>query len=436
MSTSRLLAQYVCGLNANELRSESRDAALRCVLDLLTAAAAGFREPVAQAVRRTVRSQYGSGSSAIWFTGERSSECGAMFCNSAAAAALDLDDGYRLARGHPGAAVIPAALAAVSDERLKADELLAAIVVGYEAGVRMAVGRPSYAPSGAWSAFAVIAAFGRIRRMNPATISQAFGIAAQCGPALPGLAGLMGSDVKEGIAWGAVTGLTALCLADAGFTGPERIFDDLSLFSSERIVNGLGSIPLIEGTYFKPYACCRHIHAPLDAFQALVQQHSLTATDLDSVEVHTYSATFNLSNLPAPRDLIEAQYSVPFCIAICALHGPQALVPMDTSLLEDEAVRAFARRVTLHRDDDIERLFPSQSPARVIVNTRSGRIASPVTNPRGDPSSAMSTDELKKKFLMATRHALAPARQVEVLEAVEKLRQGELMPLKVALDAA
>jgi 2-methylcitrate dehydratase PrpD len=436
MSTSRLLAQHVCSLNADELRPESRDAAYRCVLDLLTAAAAGFREPVAHAVRRTVRSQYGSGPSAIWFTGEGTSECGAVFCNSAAAAALDLDDGVRLARGHPGAAVIPAALTALSNERLQADEMLAAIVAGYEAGVRIAVARPSYAPSGAWSAFAAIAAVGRIRRMSPEIISHAFGIAAQCAPGLPGLAGLMGSDVKEGIAWGAVTGLTALCLAEAGFTGPERIFDDPALFAGERIVHGLGGIPMIEATYFKPYACCRHIHAPLDAFRALVQQHSLSAADMVSVEVHTYSGTFNLSNLPAPRDLIEAQYSVPYCVAICAVRGPQALLPMEVSILEDEAVQAFARKVTLHRDPDIERLFPARSPARVVVNTSDGRIESPVTDPRGDPSSAMSSDDLKEKFRIATRHALVPARQAEVLEAIERLRLGELAPLKAALEAA
>lgn len=435
MSTSRLLAQYVCALRADELRSESRDAAVRCVLDLLTAAAAGFREPVARAVRRTVRSQYGSGSAAIWFTGERTSESGAVFCNSTAAAALDLDDGFRLARGHPGAAVIPAVMTALSNEQLQAGELLAAIVAGYEAGVRMAVGRPSYAPSGAWSPFAAIAAAGRIRQLSPEIVSQAFGIAAQCAPALPGLAGLMGSDVKEGIAWGATTGLTALYLAEAGFTGPERIFDDPALFASERIVRGLGDIPMIEGTYFKPYACCRHIHAPLDAFQALVQQHSLSAGDCISVEVHTYSATFNLSNLPAPRDLIEAQYSVPYCLAICAVRGSQALLPMEASILEDEAVQAFARKVTLHRDSDIERLFPSQSPARVVVNTRGGHFESPVTNPRGDPSSALSSDELKEKFLVATRNALATARQLEVLKAIDELREGELAPLKAVLEA-
>ncbi len=436
MRTSRLLAQYVCGLRADELRPESRDAALRCILDLLTAAAAGMREPVARAVRRTVRSQYGSGAAAIWFTGERTTECGAVFCNSAAAAALDLDDGFRLARGHPGAAVIPAAMTALADYQLQTGELLAAIVAGYEAGVRIAMSRPSYAPSGAWSPFASIAAAGRIRRLSPEIVSQAFGIAAQCAPALPGLAGLMGSDVKEGIAWGAATGLTALYLAEEGFTGPEQIFDDSGLFAGERIVAGLGGSPMIEGTYFKPYACCRHIHAPLDAFLALLQRYSISAGDVDSVEVHTYAATFNLSNLPRPRTLIEAQYSVPFCLAICALRGPQALLPMEDSVLEDEAVRTFANRITLHCDPEIEAMFPSRSPARVVLDVSGRRLESPVTEPRGDPTAPMSWDELREKFFVATRRALTRQRQLEVFDAVEQLKEGKLVPLKAALEAA
>jgi len=434
--SSQLLAKYVVDMGPSATSPESREAALRCVLDLLSAAAAGFHESGTRAVRAMVRSQYGAGPAEIWFTGERASASGALLCNSAAASALDLDDGFRMARGHPGAAAIPSATAALPEAGGSAEGFLAAIVAGYEVGLRVAMGLPGYAPSGAWSPFAAIAAAGRVRNTSADHLAHAFAIAAQCAPSLPGLAGLMGSDVKEGIPWGAATGMAALQLAESGFTGPLAIFDDPPLFANEHIVAGLGGEALIGGTYFKPYACCRHIHAPLDAYAALAERHRLSPSSVESVEVHTYSATFNLSNLPAPRNLVEAQYSVPFCIATLALRGKEALLPMDASAIDDPAVRAFARCVTIHRDATIEPMFPAESPARVVVTSSSGRFESPVTMPRGDPADPLSWSDLQGKFMTATRHALSSVRQRNLLDAVDRLRDGDLRPLRVALGAA
>lgn len=433
---TRRLAEYVRGLDARALPAESREAALRCVLDLLAAAAPGSRETVVKATRSVARSEFAAGSAEIWFTRERSSAIGAVLCNAAAAAVLDLDDGYRAARGHPGAAAIPAALAAAAECGADAEVFLGGIVAGYELGVRAAVARDGYAPSGAWSPFAAIGAAGFVRGTAVEPLAHALAIAAQHAPALPGLAGLMGSDVKEGIAWGATSGMAALRLAESGFTGPLAIFDAVALYSAERMVDGLGGTPLIGGTYFKPYACCRHNHAPLDAYAALAARHAIAPADVSAVEVHTYSGTFNLSNKAAPRDLVEAQYSVPFCLAILALQGPQALLPMEAAQLGDPALESFAGRVSMHRDPAIEPLFPAQSPARVVVHAGGQRFESPVTTPRGDPADPLSWDELRAKFVTATRLVLPPARQDEFLAAVERLRAGHLQPLRDALARA
>ena len=206
------------------------------------------------------------------------------------------------------------------------------------------------------------------------------------------------------------------------------------MFSTVRMLEGLGGTPLIGGTYFKPYACCRHLHAPLDAYAALAERHAIAANSVTAVEVHTYSGTFNLSNKPEPRDLVEAQYSTPFCVALLALRGREALLPMEAGALSDPALRAFARRVTLHRDAEIEPLFPAKSPARVVVHAGGKRFESPVTMPRGGPADALSWDELRDKFLMATRLALAPQHQQQLLAAVDRLREGELQPLRSALS--
>jgi len=52
---------------------------------------------------------------------------------------------------------------------------------------------------------------------------------------------------------------------------------------------------------------------------------------------------------------------------------------------------------------------------------------------RGDPMTPLSWQELEGKFLMATAKALQPARQVQVLDAIRLLRDGDIAPLREAL---
>ena len=53
---------------------------------------------------------------------------GAAFANGVLANALDFDDGHRITKGHPGAIVIPAALAAAESRGASCEEFLAAVV--------------------------------------------------------------------------------------------------------------------------------------------------------------------------------------------------------------------------------------------------------------------------------------------------------------------
>src|SRR5262249_2121686 len=86
---------------------DDRAAGCAALLDLVTAAAAAPPLPFTPALRET----YGDGPCVLWLTGERAAPAAAGFHNALLSARLDLDDGHRLARGHPGAAVIPAVLA-------------------------------------------------------------------------------------------------------------------------------------------------------------------------------------------------------------------------------------------------------------------------------------------------------------------------------------
>ncbi|MCU0559017.1 MAG: MmgE/PrpD family protein [Desulfobacterales bacterium] len=140
-TTVEQVARRVCALRAKDLPEAALDRGAGCLLDLLGAAMAGFHQASAQAARGFARRFFPGGPSDVWLTRERLSPAGAAFCNAAAGSALDLDDGHRAAGGHPGAALIPAALAVGQSLNSGGRDLLAALVIGYEVSVRAAAAR-------------------------------------------------------------------------------------------------------------------------------------------------------------------------------------------------------------------------------------------------------------------------------------------------------
>jgi 2-methylcitrate dehydratase PrpD len=241
-----------------------------------------------------------------------------------------------------------------------------------------------------------------------------------------GYARLTGNDVKEGIPWSAATGLMALDLARNGYTGPEDLLDHPAYYDSERILEGLGHRFEICGTYFKPYACCRYIHPALDRLFDLVKAHELTAADIVSVEVETFGWALKLGNVLKPSNLVEIQYSLPYCIAVAVMEGRDALAPIGEGLLNREDLSEFAREVKITVNPDIEAVFPAETLARVIVETRQHKYVSALDGPVGDPHRPMDWYAVEEKFLRVTRHVLSPSKQQQIIDGVLWVADGEI----------
>lgn len=345
------IASYVVRARGRSANSTARDAALKCVFDLVGAAAVGIGDIGPVAIRKVAGPLFGSGKSSIWFTGQTSSVIGAAWANSSSAAAFDLDDGNRYARGHPGAAIIPVAFAVGQDVGASFEEILAAIVIGYEVGVTVGAARTTYGSSGTWTPYGVVATAAALRNTPWPAIEHALAIAGESAPnqafaggPAPRIPAPEGAAVKEGIPWSVVTGLTAVYLAEAGHTGPRNILDSARHYVFRNDIS-LGEDEHISATYFKPYACCRHIHAPLAALEMLMTQNSILGRDIDRIEVEIHAAGLRISNRPQPQNLIDVQYSIPFCLALFSLIGPQSLVPVTPDVIGRADVIELASKV-------------------------------------------------------------------------------------------
>jgi 2-methylcitrate dehydratase PrpD len=426
--TTDVLADFAINLESDALPASSLDAAKRCVLDLVGAAAAGVSSLPARAVRRVFDRYSVSGQATVWFHGLKHPAPAVAMANSAAASALDLDDGHRAAGGHPGAAIIPAALAVGEETRASGRELLAAVVVGYEVAVRVAAARDFAAldtlSTGRWAAYGVVAAAGRLRRLSSHHVAEAMAVAGVQSPGLSaaGYSKVMGNSVKEGIPWATFTGLVALDLAVEGYTGPTDILDHPAYYDAVRIRSKLKESFAIERTYFKPYSCCRWIHSAVDALSDILAEQGLDPDGIRRVRVDTFGRALTLNNYPDPPSLESAQYSVPFCLAVAAVRGRDALLPLKEETLGDAAIVHFARRVELGRDAALDALFPAHTPARVTVETTSGAIfQKTVVDPLGDPDHPLSNEALEEKFHRLTEPVLDRAARESVVQVVHGL---------------
>jgi 2-methylcitrate dehydratase PrpD len=404
VSATGELAAFVRRLDPGGLPDRVLHQTVRCVLDLLGVAIAGTGTPMTQISARFGHDQFASGKCTVIGSRRSLGATGAAWVNCNAASVLDLDDGHRMAMGHPGAAVIPAALAIAETTGATGREFLAAVVAGYEVAVRASVARvPWYKDrlysSGIWGVFGAAVAAGKLLGFDEATLQSAIGNAASHGPFPPGGLQANHSMVKEVIGWAGMTGCAAALLAQQGFIGPEDVMDYSGRWDTGQLTDGLGDSDgyAILGTYFKPYAVCRWAHPSVDAVLDLAARNRLRLEEIQKILVETFYEVTRLVNY-APRNAIAAQFSIPFALAVALNHGRIAPEDVGEENLGRPEILELARKVEVVVDPEIDSQFPAKTIARVTIHTGRGSFQVTVEYPRGNPENPLSDDDLKAKF--------------------------------------
>lgn len=436
MHTIAELAEFVSSQPEGGLAQDTRQTISLLILDLIGATAAGLNSPLARAARQSALDAYGDGQAGIWLTGERSSVVGAAMANSAAASALDIDDGHRGAAGHAGAGVIPAALSVAQSVGASDKQTMDAIALGYEVALRVASSRPTAAietyASGRWVGYGAAAAACRLLGLNTAQTAHALAIAGSEGPIVfpTGTSKFQGSTVKEGIPPAVVAGVTAAYRARAGATGPVDLLDNSQRYSRELLLGNLGTTWEVQKCYLKPYACCRYMHAAIDAILAMRD----IGREIRKLRIETFPQALRLANERAPHSLEGGQYSFYFSCALAALHGRESLQPVQLERLADARVLDLAARIELDVSQDFASSFPTGTPARVFMDQGYGLEELIVLHPLGDVANPMSGDQVAEKFRSIAREIVHPRWQDEILAAVGRLEIAGFHPLLSALS--
>ena len=430
------LANWAIDLRPDELPAEVLAKAEDCIIDAIASAIPGRDLDGTRRVHAVATRTYQAGAAGVWFTAERLHATGAAFANAASASALDIDDGHRHALGHPGAAVVPTALAAVSKPDTRGIDVLTAVVAGYEACVRIGMSehRKAY-HTGNWSGFGAAATAARLWDLSADQLTHALAVTAYHGPRVADLtlSQDMGANVKESIPWSVVAGMMAADLAAQGFSGCRDALDIEERFDPGAALDGLGDGLLILRTYFKRYSACRWIHSAVEGMLAIMRERNLSPEDIQQIRVDTFLQPVNLDNLADPPTLESAQYSVPYCLGVAATLGEQALTPLCADSLHHPPAVELANKVTVTRVKEMDSEFPARLPARVFVNTVQGSFDTLVTLPWGEPDRPPDRADLVAKFHTLARDRIPEDQATNIVTAVEDLRDGAVGPLLDAL---
>jgi 2-methylcitrate dehydratase PrpD len=207
----------------------------------------------------------------------------------------------------------------------------------------------------------------------------------------------------------AESGVLAASLAGEGFTGPDTVLEGESGYlrafcndhDSAELVKGLGRDYASMDIMMKRFACHITAHRPVEAMLDLKNEYKFSAADVTSIAITGNQRMATTNNIPVPPDVLLAQYSIPFSVALSLYRNPIDPDSFDENVMHDAQILAMAKRVKMLTAPGQER---EDLTSTVAVTLKDGRtVTQRVTEFSGTPAKPLNRDGLREKFLLLTK---------------------------------
>jgi 2-methylcitrate dehydratase PrpD len=442
---TRELASWVAQLDPGQLPDRTREVVRGLLLDTLGCGVYGYTTPWARTLLEWARAGGSKAEATVWGDAQPSLRVAdAALVNGTSSHAFELDD-YHNAKLHPGAVVIPAALAMAEKLDSSGERLVTAIAAGYEVMVRSSLALdPSAARLRGWHLTGVCGPFGAaaacavLLGLDAERTAWALGLAGTQGAGLWAFNadGTMSKRLHAGKA--AHSGVLAAELASLGFTGPTQIYEYadggvLKAFSDNSdpapLTADLGRVFHLDATSIKPYCCCGSTHSYVDA---ALQLRSKLGTPWD-VKRKVRVGVANVVNVQCgfdyrPSSALNAQMSLRYVVAASLIEG-RALPPQFTDeKMSDPQIVELAQSIELVPDAELDALYPREFPGWVAAEARGEWVRAYVANPTGSKYAPIDARGIIDKF-RGINPALPVDEIAEVALHIEQHGVRELLAL-------
>lgn len=439
-SYSEQLGEYYYKLDRKAIPQEVLDYTKFVILDYLGCAIGGANVDTTKQVKAIYMDRLGE---CTVFNGGKAPVERAAFINGAASHALEMDDASFFAGGHPAVVIISAAMAMAEKQNASGREFMDAVILGYDMMCRVGRGVvPDHCFDRGWHPTATNGIFGAtlasavLLKLNAKQIANAWGIA--YGFSSGNLECYADASMTKRLNPGhaAQSGINAARLASTDYTGPRWCFEGrhgyFTAFTDdptpERMIENMDySYYGIMNAAFKPHACCRYNHAPIDSTVKIMKDHGITADDIEKIVVDTCSMALRAVVEPrelkyAPDNIAGAQFSLPYGVTAAVLFGDASVQQYTDEKIHSQEVKDFIRRVEMIHSGEMDQYLPDIIAASAEVHTKDGRVFKEFTKfAKGDPENPMSDEECRNKFMSLATMSISESRAAEIYDTVMRL---------------
>ena len=420
-------ARFIGGARGRNYPAEVVEAAKKCLVDWVGVALGARNEEAAAAVRK-VALNWGTTGNAQVLLGGKAAPSAAALINGTMAHCLDYDDTHVGSVTHVSGPTVAATLAVGTHLGATEQEILSALITGFEVAARLGNGAGQKAnlrgfhATGIFGTFGAAAAASALYGLNESAVRNALGAAATQTGGLTESFGTMSKPFHAGKA--ALNGVLSAELAAEGFAAKESLIEPGQGLSTAIFQDGAGTLaPLdfsqeweITRNTFKPYAACLLTHALIDAARSL--SGKVKGKEVARVEAVVSQPAVKLAGKPNPQTPLEGKFSLAYCAAL-GLNGYEASErDFAADRLADPAIRRIIERVEPKPTDDM-----AETAARIVVELSDGsRLDADVPLALGNPGNPMSWDDMWRKFEPLVTPSLA-GRSRELFDLLRAFEQ-------------
>ena len=436
------LSGYMAGAKERALPPDVIDKAKHHILDTFAAMLSGSELPPGRAALALARAQAGRPSSTVVGSNVLTGPIDAALVNGLLAHSDETDDSHGPSQSHPGASIVPAALALGEDIGISGQHYLRAVTLGYDIGPRltMALGGPSFRDETRRSTHAFAGTFGsaaaagcvaglsqeQMRWLLDYASQQAGGYA------------IWGRDtdhIEKGFVFGGMparNGVTAALLVRAGWNGVDDVFSGEDNFfrvnapkgNPSLLVEDLGERYEIINTDIKKWTVGTPIQAPLDAIENIRKKRPFEADEVKEVVVRLAPSVGSVvDNRDIPDICLQHMIAVMLIDKTASFHAAH-----DKPRMQDATVLRQRKKVRYVPDAALATLLPARVAVVEVTLNDGMQLSDRVEAVRGTVRNPMSRNEVvdKARDLIAPVIGTASAQKlidsVLGLETIKEIR--------------
>jgi 2-methylcitrate dehydratase PrpD len=441
------LSGYMAVAKDRALPAEVIEKAKHHILDTVAAMVSGSELAPGKAALTFARAQAGRPVATVIASNIATGPIDAALVNGVFAHSDETDDSHERSQSHPGASIVPAALALGEEVGASGEHYLRAVTLGYDIGTRFTIAlgalafrndtrRSTHAFAGTFGSSAAAASIAglnaqQMRWLIDYASQQAAGYA------------VWGRDtdhIEKGFVFAGMparNGVTAALLVRSGWNGVDDVLsgeDNFFQVNASKgdpmlLVEKLGERYEIVNTDIKKWTVGTPIQAPLDAVATIRVKRPFDADEVKSVAVHLAPSVGSVvDNRDIPDICLQHMVAVMLLDKTASFKAAH-----DKPRMKDAAVLRQRAKVTYVPDASLTSLLPVRVAIVEVTLNDGTKLTERVEAVRGTVRNPMSRGEVVEKardLMNPVLGAAGTGKLIETVLAIETVKDvRSLRPL-------